>query len=428
MLRVGLTGGIACGKSHVLRRLAERGCRTLDLDSVARAVTAPGSEALAEIRAAFGASVIDAAGAIDRAALGAVVFRDAAARERLNRIVHPRVRAAEASWAAGFARAGSQAVVVTDAALLVESGAHLRFDRLLVVHCAPEVQLARLRARDGLDEKAARARIAAQLPLAEKRAFAHLEGDTSGTLADTERAADAALDALSRLASRREAEAARPPLSRLLGGLVHGPRFGPRGLKPEDVVLQWARLGGLELAALAASLTPAADVPWYRAAAVAPPGAEAAVLAPALVASALAERPRDPDWLVAAAASLARLTHVDAASRADACLLALLIQDVTLRGAVPADLDARAEAHAALATRWGGGAPSGRLAPVVHAVLQGRGDPAVARVPLAGPREAAELAGAIVGIATGAPAEAAPQLSEALRRIAAPELESTPSS
>jgi dephospho-CoA kinase len=426
VLRVGLTGGIACGKSHVLRRLAARGCRTLDLDSVARAVTAPGCEALAEIRAAFGASVIDAAGGLDRAALGALVFRDATARERLNRIVHPRVRAAEASWAAGFARAGSQAVVVTDAALLVESGAHLRFDRLLVVHCAPEVQLARLRARDGLDEAAARARIAAQLPLAEKRAFAHLEVDTSGDLASTERAADAAFDALSRLASRPEAETQRPPLERLLGGLVHGPHVGPRGLTPDDVVLLAARHGGLELEALAARLTPAADGPWYRAAAVAPPGAEATALVPALVASALAARPRDPDWLVAAAASLARLTHASAASRADACQLTLLLQDVAVRGAVPADLEARANGHAALATRWGGGAPSGRLAPVVRAALQGRDDPQAARAALAGSREAAELAAALVGIATGAPAGAASQLDEALRRIAAPERAARP--
>ena len=142
MLRVGLTGGIACGKSLVLRRLAERGCRTLDLDAVARAVTAPGSEALAEIRAAFGDSVLDASGALDRPALGALVFHDAAARQRLNRIVHPRVRAAEAGWAAGFgARRVREPCWSPTRALLVESGVHLRFDRLVVVHCTPEQQL-----------------------------------------------------------------------------------------------------------------------------------------------------------------------------------------------------------------------------------------------------------------------------------------------
>jgi dephospho-CoA kinase len=425
VLRVGLTGGIACGKSHVLRRLAERGCRTLDLDSVARAVTAPGSEALVEIRAAFGASVFDASGALDRAALGAVVFRDAEARERLNRIVHPRVRAAEASWAAGFARAGSEAVLVTDAALLVESGVHLRFDRLLVVHCAPELQLARLRARDGLDEEAARARVAAQMPLAEKRTFAHLEIDTSGSLADTERGADAAFEALSKLASRPATEAERPPLSRLLGGIVHGPRAGPRGLHPDDVVLQAARIGGLELEGLKDRLTPPANVPWYRAAAQAPPGAEAAALAPALVASALAARPRDPEWLASAAASLARLTHVDAASRADACLLALLLNDVAVGGRIPTDLEARAAAHAALATRWGGQPPSGRLAPVLRAALQGRDGPSAVTT-LPGSGETSELAGALVGVATGAPPEAAPRLDEALRRIAARERELRP--
>ena len=105
MLRVGLTGGIACGKSHVLRRLAARGCRTLDLDAVAREVTAPGGEALARDRGGASArGVLDARGALDRAALAARVFTDAAARARLNRIVHPRVRAAEALLGRGLRR------------------------------------------------------------------------------------------------------------------------------------------------------------------------------------------------------------------------------------------------------------------------------------------------------------------------------------
>ena len=147
----------------MLRRLAELGCRTLDLDAVAREVTAPGGEALGEIVEAFGSGVLDARGALDRAALAALVFADARVRVRLNRIVHPRVRAAEALWAAGFA-VESATVLVTDGALLIESGVHLHFDRLVVVHCTPELQLRRLCERDGLDEAAARARIEAQLP------------------------------------------------------------------------------------------------------------------------------------------------------------------------------------------------------------------------------------------------------------------------
>ena len=150
LLRVGLTGGIASGKTRVLQRLAARGCATLDLDQAARDVVAPGSAALAEIEAAFGPSVLRN-GALDRAALGALVFEDAAARVRLNAIVHPRVL--RAGGGAGLARSRRAPCVVTDAALLVETGAHLRFDRLVVVHCEPELQLARLLARDGLAER-----------------------------------------------------------------------------------------------------------------------------------------------------------------------------------------------------------------------------------------------------------------------------------
>ena len=185
MLRVGLTGGIACGKSHVLRRLAARGFPTLDLDQASRDVVAPGEPALAAIAEAFGRRVLGPNGALDRAALGAIVFADAGARARLNAIVHPRVRAAEAAWAAARAAAGAS-VAVTDAALIVETGAHLRFDRVVVVHCDPVEQLARLRARDGLDEAAARARVAAQMPVAEKRLFGHFEVDTSGAVTETE--------------------------------------------------------------------------------------------------------------------------------------------------------------------------------------------------------------------------------------------------
>ena len=267
MLRVGLTGGIACGKSHVLRRLAELGCRTLDLDTVAREVTAPGSEALAAIVEAFGSGVLDAHAALDRAALAAQVFSDAGARARLNRIVHPRVRAAEARWAAGFA-VEPAAVLVTDGALLIESGVQLRFDRLVVVHCLPELQLRRLRERDGLDERAARARIEAQLASDEKRAFAHFEIDTSGSPEDTDRLTEALALTLAGL-SRRPRDAHGRALERFVGGLVHGPLDGPRGLSPALVLAEARAATGLELDTLATRLIPPARGPWYRAADVA---------------------------------------------------------------------------------------------------------------------------------------------------------------
>ena len=158
MLRVGLTGGIACGKSHVLRRLAARGCRTLDLDAVAREVTAPGGAALARDR-----------GALRRGRAGRAAARSTARPSPRwcsrtprrapgsTRIVHPRVRAAEALWAAGFAGEPG-AVLVTDAALLVESGRPPALRPAGGGALRARAAAARLRARDGLDEAAARAR------------------------------------------------------------------------------------------------------------------------------------------------------------------------------------------------------------------------------------------------------------------------------
>ena len=176
MLKVGLTGGIASGKSHVLRRLAQAGFQTLDLDAVARDVMAPGGTAYADIVRAFGERILAADGAIDRKALGAHVFADAAARRRLEALVHPRIREAEARYLSAGA---PDSVAVVDAALLVESGQHLRFARLVVVFCEPREQLRRLMARDGLTEADARARLDAQMPPGEKRRFGHFVVDNS---------------------------------------------------------------------------------------------------------------------------------------------------------------------------------------------------------------------------------------------------------
>ena len=184
MLRVGLTGGIACGKSHVLRRLAAHGLATAALDSVAHELMAPGGATYGEIVAAFGREILGEDGAIDRRALGELVFADAAARARLDAIVHPRVRQSEEHLVAALAAEG-RSVIVSDAALLVEVGIHLRFDRLVVVHCEEADQRRRLMERDGLGEAAARARIEAQMPVREKRLFGHYRIDTSGTVPQT---------------------------------------------------------------------------------------------------------------------------------------------------------------------------------------------------------------------------------------------------
>jgi len=418
LLRVGLTGGIACGKSHVLRRLAGQGLHTLDLDAVARDVTVPGSPALQEISGAFGAGVLGPDGSLDRVALAARVFADAAARTRLNAIVHPRVRAEEARRAAELAGRGA-AVLVTDAALLVEAGAHLRFDRLVVVHCDPGQQLERLRARDGLDEGAARARVLAQMPLAEKRSFAHFEVDTSGSIADTERAADALARQLASLASGPPGPSGAG-VDTLVGGLLCGPGTGPRGLSPLALLAAAAEAGGMEMEALAARLTPPAGRPWYRTAGEADPGAPATSLSVALAAWALCRGASDPAFLAAAAGSVARLTHTDPAARADACLLSLVAQEIALEPERSEDVAGRAESLSPLAGRFGGAPPSGRLLPVLAAVRLRPHDPGGARAECARRGGDPDLAAALAGLAS--PFEASPRalaLRSALEAVAA---------
>jgi dephospho-CoA kinase len=415
LLRVGLTGGIACGKSHVLRRLAGHGLHTIDLDGVARDVIVPGSPALQEISGAFGAGVLRPDGSLDRAALAAVVFADASALARLNAIVHPRVRAEEARRATELAGRGAVALV-TDAALLVEAGAHLRFDRLVVVHCDPGQQLSRLRARDGLDERAALARIEAQMPLAEKRTFAHFEVDTSGSVHDTDRAADALAAELGGLArARRDSRAVA--VAKLLGGVVHGPETGPRGLAPASLLAVAVEAGGLDLEGLGRRLTPAALRPWYETAQEANPGAAAANLAVALAAWALCRGPADPPFLAGVAGSIARLTHTEADARADACVLALVAQEVALAAGAPGDVGARARRLERLAIRFGGASPTGGLAPVWDAVRACPGDPAAARAECARRGGDPALAGALAGL--GAAVENSPRTGEIRAALAA---------
>jgi dephospho-CoA kinase len=416
MLRVGLTGGIACGKSHVLRRLALHGLHTLDLDTVARNVTAPGSPALQEISDAFGAGVLGPDGSLDRAALAAVVFSDAGARARLNAIVHPRVRAEEARRARDLA-GGEAAVLVTDGALLIEAGVHLRFDRLVVVHCDPPRQLERLRARDGLDEGSARARIEAQMDTIEKRAFAHYEVDTSGSAEDTDRAADALAGELRSLAGRPRVPAGTLA-ERLVGGLVHGPRDGPRGLSPAVLLAEAAAAGTLEMEALARRLRPSPRGPWYRASVEAVPDAPAARLGVALAAWALRRGAPDPEFLAAAAGSVARLTHTDPAARADACLVALVAQQRVVSPSGGEGIAARALRLAPLAARFGGGAPSGGLDAVWEAVALSPLDPSRAGEECARRGGDRELAAALAGL-TAPPVSslAAAALREALAAI-----------
>lgn len=187
VLRVALTGGIATGKSHCLRRFAARGAAVIDADVVARTVVEPGTAGHAAVVRAFGANILNARGAIDRAALARIVFADAEARRTLEHIVHPAVYAAIATWFSTL----TAGVAIADIPLLYETHHEADFDAVVVVACDPALQLARLVARDHLSLEDARQRIAAQLPIDNKRRRATHVIDTSGSIDVTDERVDA---------------------------------------------------------------------------------------------------------------------------------------------------------------------------------------------------------------------------------------------
>jgi dephospho-CoA kinase len=188
MLRVGLTGGLASGKSTVAGFFRELGAYHIDADRLAHELIAPGGFAEREVIARFGGGILGADGAVDRKALAAIVFSDPQALADLNAIVHPKVRKEIAERIAGHEAAATPAeVALVDAALLVESGIHRDLDTLIVVACPEATQIARAVARGGLTEQEARSRIAAQAPLSEKIAVADFVIDNGASLDETKR-------------------------------------------------------------------------------------------------------------------------------------------------------------------------------------------------------------------------------------------------
>jgi dephospho-CoA kinase len=186
MKRLGITGGIASGKSAVAGMLRELGFRVIDADALGHEVIEPGTRAYSEIVAEFGAGVVGADGRIDRRKLGALVFAEREKLERLNAIVHPRVEE-EMVWLFGkWEKSGVTDAAFVEAALLVEAAYQKNLDGLVVVWCRPEQQIERLLAR-GLSQAEARRRIAAQMPAEEKLKFATEKIDCSGTIEDTKR-------------------------------------------------------------------------------------------------------------------------------------------------------------------------------------------------------------------------------------------------
>ncbi|MFU8853479.1 dephospho-CoA kinase [Micromonospora sp. SL1-18] len=187
MLKVGLTGGIGSGKSAVASRLAALGAVVIDSDRIAREVVAPGSEGLAEIVAAFSDRVLDANGALDRAALGTIVFADVAARRRLEAITHPRVRARTAELVAAAPR---DAIVVNDVPLLVEVGLAPTYHLVVVVQTAVTIRVDRLARDRGMDRAEAERRIAAQADDARREAAADVLLTNDGTRDELHSAVD----------------------------------------------------------------------------------------------------------------------------------------------------------------------------------------------------------------------------------------------
>ncbi|SFR77046.1 dephospho-CoA kinase [Agromyces sp. CF514] len=191
MYLIGLTGGIASGKSTVARRLYEHGAVHIDADQLARRVVEPGTSTLAAVAEAFGPAVLRPDGSLDRARVGELVFTDDEARAKLNAIVHPAVRELSSRLIAKAEADDPDAVVVYDVPLLVEASVDHPFDLIVVTSAPRKTQLRRLVEDRGLDPMQAEARVDAQVANTERLAIADVVIDTDGTLAHTMSQADA---------------------------------------------------------------------------------------------------------------------------------------------------------------------------------------------------------------------------------------------
>ncbi len=179
MLKIGLTGSIAVGKSYVCGVFEELGAYVFDADQTAREVVAPDTLGLRRIVENFGAEILQPDGELDRAKLGAIVFENETKRQLLNSIVHPLVITAQDVWMQRIEEQDPDAICIIDAALMIESGGYKRFDKLIVVFCDSAIQLERLMLRNNLTESEALKRIGSQMPQEEKISYADYLIDTT---------------------------------------------------------------------------------------------------------------------------------------------------------------------------------------------------------------------------------------------------------
>ncbi|HYO82186.1 MAG TPA: dephospho-CoA kinase [Bryobacteraceae bacterium] len=182
MIRVGLTGGLASGKSFIGEVLASLGCHVIKADELGHQVLSPGGEAWAPTVAEFGPGILRADGVIDRKRLASIVFNDAEKLAALNAIVHPAVFRKEEEFLGALEARDPDAIGVVEAAILIETGSYKRYDRLVLAFCSEQQQIERAMLRDGCTREDAEARLRRQMPLTDKRKYAHYVIDTSGTL------------------------------------------------------------------------------------------------------------------------------------------------------------------------------------------------------------------------------------------------------
>jgi dephospho-CoA kinase len=206
MLRVGLTGSIGVGKSFVSSIFSELGCHVLDADKTAREVVAPGTRGLRAVVEAFGSEILRADGTLDRVGLGALVFADEQKRLLLNSILHPFIIAAQDEQLRKWEAEDAGGIAIVDAALMIESGGYKRFDKLIVVHCSPLIQLERLMARNQISRAEAERRTSTQMPQEEKQRYADFLIDTSDGFEDTRRQIVKVYEKLRKLVSGGEKE------------------------------------------------------------------------------------------------------------------------------------------------------------------------------------------------------------------------------
>ena len=198
-MKVGLTGGLASGKSFVGDALANLGCLVVQADELGHQTLSPGGAAHDAVIREFGAQIADESGHIDRRRLAALVFNQPEKLARLNALVHPPVMQREEELAAEFARRKPDGIFVVEAAILIETGSYKRFDRLILVVCTEDQQVERALRREGAVEAVVRARLRSQMPIDEKLKFAHFVIDTSGTKENTLRQTEVVYEALRRI-------------------------------------------------------------------------------------------------------------------------------------------------------------------------------------------------------------------------------------